>query len=92
MVDVDARKMEIEHLKRKNYEFAEAAWEERKVKKWQGISLKLNWLIEEMERVGAIRLQTMNGQQTCVNLSSIQSLIGVMVGNLCFGKFLKMSD
>lgn len=57
MVDVDARKMEIEHLKRKNYEFAEAAWEEReKVKKWQGISLKLNWLIEEMEKVGAIRL------------------------------------
>lgn len=57
MVDVDARKMEIEHLKRKNYEFAEAAWEEReKVKKWQGISLKLNWLIEEMEKIGAIRL------------------------------------
>lgn len=57
MVDVDARKIEIEHLKRKNYEFAEAAWGEReKVKKWQGISLKLNWLIEEMVKVGAIRL------------------------------------
>ena len=57
MVNLDARGLEIECLKKKNCELALVAWEEReKVKKWQGTSLRLNWLIEEMEKVGAIRL------------------------------------